>query len=299
MNTRARTMSPSSTRISPSFSAADEPPRQGEPEPARDEAAEHRGEQVDDAEPDRSLLEELDRLVVEARVGREPAHDARAEHEARRRRDELGVRAHVHDHGEQERSDDVHRERAIRKPWADRLARPQRHAVARSGAVRAAEADQEEPSHRLGPRVGHGRTLVKQGARGLDAEKVKLDNRTPSAYSLPMSTLPEPEQAKPEPTVPAFDPVPLLAEELNLPRAGVAATVRLLAESATVPFIARYRKEATGGLDEVQIRTIEERRAYLIELDDRRRTVVAEIHKQGKLTDALFKRIVGCTTKAE
>ena len=57
-----------------------------------------------------------------------------------------------------------------------------------------------------------------------------------------------------------------------------------------MPFIARYRKEATGGLDEVQIRAIEERRAYVLELDERRRAVVAEIHKQGKLTAALFGR---------
>jgi uncharacterized protein len=75
--------------------------------------------------------------------------------------------------------------------------------------------------------------------------------------------------------------------------------VRLLAEGATVPFIARYRKEATGGLDEVQIRAVEERRAYLIELDERRRVVVAEIDKQGKLTEALLGRIRACTSKAD
>jgi protein Tex len=102
-----------------------------------------------------------------------------------------------------------------------------------------------------------------------------------------------------EPVVPPFDPVPLLADELALPRAGVSAVVKLLAEAATVPFIARYRKEATGGLDEVQIRAIEERRTYVIELDERRRAVVAEIHKQGKLTDALFKKILGVDTKAD
>lgn len=114
-------------------------------------------------------------------------------------------------------------------------------------------------------------------------------------------TEPSPSKAPstPEPTVPPFDPVPFLAEELTLPRAGVSAVVKLLAEGATVPFIARYRKEATGGLDEVQIRTIEERRTYLIELDERRRVVVSEIHKQGKLTDALFKKITSCATKAE
>jgi len=96
-----------------------------------------------------------------------------------------------------------------------------------------------------------------------------------------------------------FDVVPPLAEELSLPRTGVAAVCALLAEGATVPFIARYRKEATGGLDEVQIRTIEERRLYLIELEDRRGSVIAEIEKQGKLTDDLRKKLATCKTKAE
>src|SRR3954467_6170642 len=106
----------------------------------------------------------------------------------------------------------------------------------------------------------------------------------------------QPESA---PTDTPFDPVPVLAAELNLPRASVAAVVQLLAESATVPFIARYRKEATGGLDEVQIRMIEERRTYLVELDERRRAVLAEIGKQGKLPDALAKKILACQTKAD
>jgi uncharacterized protein len=98
---------------------------------------------------------------------------------------------------------------------------------------------------------------------------------------------------------PPLDPVPALAEELGLPRPGVASVVKLLAEGATVPFIARYRKEATGGLDEVQIRAIEERRTYLLELDERRRVVLAEIDKQGKLTDALARKILACATKAD
>ena len=101
------------------------------------------------------------------------------------------------------------------------------------------------------------------------------------------------------PPASAFDPVPLLAEELSLPRPGVTAVVKLLAEGATVPFIARYRKEATGGLDEVQIRAIEERRTYLIELEDRRSAVLAEIQKQGKLTADLDRRIRACQSKAE
>jgi uncharacterized protein len=96
-----------------------------------------------------------------------------------------------------------------------------------------------------------------------------------------------------------FDPVPALAEELSLPRASVSAVVKLLAEGATVPFIARYRKEATNGLDEVAIRTIEERRIYLLELDERRTAILAEIDKQGKLTEALARSIRACATKAE
>jgi uncharacterized protein len=95
-----------------------------------------------------------------------------------------------------------------------------------------------------------------------------------------------------------FDPVPLIARELGLPAAGVRAVVRLLEESATVPFIARYRKEATGSLDEVQIRNIEERRAYLIELDERRKAILESIASQGKLTDELKARILACDTKA-
>ncbi|MDC0720076.1 Tex family protein [Nannocystis bainbridge] len=100
-------------------------------------------------------------------------------------------------------------------------------------------------------------------------------------------------------TTPAeFNPVPVLARELQLPERGVAAVVKLLAEGATVPFIARYRKEATGGLDEVQIRAIEERRTYVLELEDRRRAVLDTIAAQGLLTDELRAKVMACDTKA-
>ena len=82
----------------------------------------------------------------------------------------------------------------------------------------------------------------------------------------------------------SYDPVPSIAEELGLPASGVRAVVRLLEEGSTVPFIARYRKEATGSLDEVQIRAIEERRTYLIEMEDRRKAILESIESQGKLT---------------
>ncbi len=97
----------------------------------------------------------------------------------------------------------------------------------------------------------------------------------------------------------AFDPVPVLAAELELPPAGVAAVVKLMATGATVPFIARYRKEDTGTLDEVQIRTIGERYEYLTELEARRASVLAEIEKQGKLTPELGAKLRAATTKAE
>jgi uncharacterized protein len=116
--------------------------------------------------------------------------------------------------------------------------------------------------------------------------------------AVTISTSPT-DSAPPLPVTNSFDPVPPIAEELSLPRVGVGAVVKLLAEGATVPFIARYRKEATGGLDEVQIRLIEERRTYLLELEDRRTTVLSEIHKQGKLTETLEKKLRACKTKAE
>jgi uncharacterized protein len=95
----------------------------------------------------------------------------------------------------------------------------------------------------------------------------------------------------------SFDPAPLIAEDLELPSAGVTAVARLLGEGATVPFIARYRKEATGGLDEVQIRQIEEKRTYYQELEDRRQTVLRELEKQGKLTAELHRLIQECRSK--
>jgi uncharacterized protein len=78
----------------------------------------------------------------------------------------------------------------------------------------------------------------------------------------------------------------------------VGAAVKLLDEGATVPFVARYRKEVTGGLDDSQLRTLADRLAYLRELEARRETVSASISEQGKMTDALAKAIVGAETKA-
>ncbi|HEX2675851.1 MAG TPA: Tex-like N-terminal domain-containing protein [Polyangiales bacterium] len=96
-----------------------------------------------------------------------------------------------------------------------------------------------------------------------------------------------------------YDPTRELAAGLGLPVAGVAAVVKLLREGSTVPFIARYRKEATQGLDEVAIRNIQERRDYLVDLHERKTSVLAEIGKQGKLTPELEAKIRSAATKAE
>jgi protein Tex len=105
--------------------------------------------------------------------------------------------------------------------------------------------------------------------------------------------------AKQHRELPPYDPAQDIANELKLPLAVVAAVIALLAEGATVPFIARYRKEATQGADEVAIRAIEELHTYLTELDARRRTVIAEIDKQGKLTPELLQKLLTTRSKAE
>src|ERR1700742_3883414 len=90
-----------------------------------------------------------------------------------------------------------------------------------------------------------------------------------------------------------------VAKDLHVPLKGLVATIELLDEGGTVPFIARYRKEATGNLDEVQIRAIEEKLAYFRELEDRRETVLRTIEEQGKLTDELRDRILATLEKSE
>ena len=88
-----------------------------------------------------------------------------------------------------------------------------------------------------------------------------------------------------------------IAKELSVAPAQVTAAVALLEEGATVPFIARYRKEKTGGLDDTQLRTLEQRLGYLTELADRRATVLKSIEEQGKLTLALKAAILATDTK--
>jgi len=88
-----------------------------------------------------------------------------------------------------------------------------------------------------------------------------------------------------------------IATELGVKPAQVIAAVQLLDEGATVPFIARYRKEITGELDDIQLRLLEERLTYLRELEERRATVLASIEEQGKLTAELKAEIDGAETK--
>ncbi|MFE6228328.1 Tex family protein [Streptomyces sp. NPDC057854] len=89
-----------------------------------------------------------------------------------------------------------------------------------------------------------------------------------------------------------------IAEELGVRERQVRAAVELLDGGSTVPFIARYRKEATEMLDDAQLRTLEERLRYLRELEDRRTAVLDSVREQGKLTEELEARILGADTKA-
>ncbi|MGI2067432.1 Tex family protein [Shewanella sp. MF08487] len=83
----------------------------------------------------------------------------------------------------------------------------------------------------------------------------------------------------------------IIAQELNVREQQVAATITLLDDGATVPFVARYRKEATGGLDDTQLRTLYTRLGYLRELNDRRQVILSSIQAQGKLTPELQRAI--------
>lgn len=88
-----------------------------------------------------------------------------------------------------------------------------------------------------------------------------------------------------------------LATELDVTVQQISAAVALLDEGATVPFIARYRKEVTGNLDDTQLRLLEERLIYLRELEERRQVILDSIEEQGKLTDELRQLINQAATK--
>ena len=94
-----------------------------------------------------------------------------------------------------------------------------------------------------------------------------------------------------------MDTIAKLVEELSISPRQVSAVAKLLSEGNTIPFIARYRKEVHGNLDEVQISKIKDRLDYYKELEDRRQTILKSIDEQGKLTDELKAKILACTTK--
>ena len=89
-----------------------------------------------------------------------------------------------------------------------------------------------------------------------------------------------------------------IAQDIAAKPEQVRAAVELLDGGATVPFIARYRKEVTGGLDDIQLRLLEERLRYLRELEDRRAAILDSVAEQGKMTDALKADILSADTKA-
>jgi len=121
------------------------------------------------------------------------------------------------------------------------------------------------------------------------------------ASASPVPANPAPANADPAATMPANTTAGIIkriAAELAVRDHQVAAAVDLLDGGATVPFIARYRKEATGTLDDAQLRTLEERLRYLRELEERRAAILASIDEQGKLTDELRAQVNAADTKA-
>ena len=90
-----------------------------------------------------------------------------------------------------------------------------------------------------------------------------------------------------------------IANELSVQAQQVSATIGLIDEGSTIPFIARYRKEVTGALDDSQLRKLEERLQYLRELEDRKKSILGSINDQGKLTQELAKQIDSASTKNE
>src|SRR5262245_41348836 len=89
-----------------------------------------------------------------------------------------------------------------------------------------------------------------------------------------------------------------IAQELNVRDAQVTAAIDLFDGGSTVPFVARYRKEATGGLDDAQLRTLDERLKYLREMEDRRAAILKSIEEQGKLTPQVREQIEAADSKA-
>lgn len=117
-----------------------------------------------------------------------------------------------------------------------------------------------------------------------------------------MSSTTAAPESMPAPTRSAASIAAVIAEtiatEIEAKPAQVRAAVELLDEGATVPFIARYRKEVTGGLDDTQLRNLETRLVYLREMEDRRDAILASIAEQGKLTKALLGDLLAADSKS-
>ncbi|MFC9898280.1 Tex family protein [Nocardia sp. NPDC127579] len=113
-----------------------------------------------------------------------------------------------------------------------------------------------------------------------------------------MTTAPEIASSETNSTTPLASVGRRIADELGVRETQVRAAVELLDAGSTVPFIARYRKEVTGGLDDAQLRQLDERLGYLRELDERRGAIIESIRGQGKLDDALLGQLMTAETKA-
>ena len=94
-----------------------------------------------------------------------------------------------------------------------------------------------------------------------------------------------------------MDIIQKITEELNVKKWQVEAAVKLIDEGNTIPFIARYRKEATGTLDDEQLRKLSERLIYLRNLEEKKAQVISSIEEQGKLTDELKEQILAAQTQ--
>src|SRR5690606_12720376 len=144
------------------------------------------------------------------------------------------------------------------------------------------------------------------GVHDSASQTVTSSTAAPDATPVPGPTVAPDAATVSDPTAPATgSSIPALrsivariAGELGVGERQVAAAVALLDGGATVPFIARYRKEVTGGLDDAQLRTLEERLVYLRELDERRTAIIESIRSQGKLTDQLLAQLMTADTKA-
>ncbi len=134
--------------------------------------------------------------------------------------------------------------------------------------------------------------------------RARIVNGFLRAAAVATIAVPRPDAASSTDDMPEISPAlarkisQTIAEEIGAKAEQASAAIALLDEGATVPFIARYRKEVTGGLDDTQLRNLEVRLVYLREMEERRATILSSIEEQGKLTDALRADIEAADSKA-